>query len=249
MRRAHVQHVTPGPLLLDAVQTHHLRDVLRLTVGDSVEVFDDIGRTAVARIAASDGPSIVLDVADVRQLAQPPLNWTIASAVPKGNRADWMVEKLSEIGAAGFVPLAAERSVVLPEGEGKRHRWQRLATESAKQSHRCGVMSIGELMSTEAFLAATPAPTWYFSTAPQAISVIEAAGQLSPHTRSIALLIGPEGGWTQREIERFAEAGATAVSLGPTVLRIETAAVAVAALVAAIVAPMLANSAHAGDRP
>src|SRR5687767_15989799 len=91
------------------------------------------GRTASVRVGSVDeaGPR--------------GLDWTIAAAVPKGDRADWMVEKLSELGVEEFIPLASARSVVLPEGRNKRERWVRIATEAAKQSRRGGVMRVGEL--------------------------------------------------------------------------------------------------------
>ena len=166
--------------------------------------------------------------------------WTVAAAVPKGERADWMVEKLSELGTAAFVPLAAARSVVLPEGKNKRERWSRIATEAAKQSRRAGVMRIGELTSVgpvlEDLAETSNAAGWYFSTAGDAKPAGEAADALPAGTRSIVAFVGPEGGWTDDELSRFAAAGLTPVRLTPTVLRVETAAVAAAAVIGAVVA-------------
>ena len=183
-----------------------------------------------------------VEARDVARAAGDALTWTVAAAVPKGERADWMVEKLSELGTTAFIPLAAARSVVLPEGRNKRERWARIATEAAKQSRRPGVMRVGELMTVDAVLKelaeSSNAAGWYFSTAGDAKPVGEAADALPPGTRSIVAFVGPEGGWTDDELSRFAAAaGLTPVRLTATVLRIETAAVAAAAVIGAVVAP------------
>src|SRR5205085_9207719 len=104
---------------------HHVRDVLRLGNGQIVEVFDDDGRTASAVLIVSADDQVAVRV---EQFHQPPkgFQWTVAAAIPKGERADWMVEKLSELGTARFIPLIAERSVVVPQGRNKHQRWMRI---------------------------------------------------------------------------------------------------------------------------
>src|SRR6185295_16110244 len=127
------------------------RDVLRLSTGAELELFDDAGRVARGEIVATE-PLVRVRVGEVGTVRHSTRAVTIASAVPKGERADWMIEKLSELGCERFVPLATARSVVLPEGKNKRERWIRIATESAKQSRRAGVMRIDELTAVKAFL-------------------------------------------------------------------------------------------------
>jgi 16S rRNA (uracil1498-N3)-methyltransferase len=156
----------------------------------------------------------------------------IASAVPKGNRADWMVEKLSELGVSRFIPLQSERSVVLPAGKGKYERWRRIAEESAKQSRRAGVMQIDELTQLEVLL--TPrrgegAGGVFLSTEPDAPPIASCSSFLV-HP-SAFLFIGPEGGWSPDEIARMKSANLTATKLTGTILRVETAAVVAAAIV------------------
>ena len=161
----------------------------------------------------------------------------VAAAVPKGDRADWMVEKLSELGVDEFVPLAAARSVVLPEGRGKHDRWNRIATEAAKQSRRAGVMRITKLTDLSGALAgATDAAqsgrAWFLTTEDDAAVPISTALRDVPAGARLTVFVGPEGGWTVEERQQFAAAGATAVRLGPTILRVETAAIATAVVVA-----------------
>src|SRR5690349_22937888 len=131
VRRIHVSELRKGEIPLYPQEAHHARDVLRLQSGETVEVFDDAGRTASAVLVFSDDDQVAVRI---EQFQQPPtgFRWTVAAAIPKGERADWMVEKLSELGTARFIPLIAERSVVVPEGRNKQQRWARIATESAK---------------------------------------------------------------------------------------------------------------------
>ena len=226
---------TGGPVRLDPAEAHHARDVLRLGHGAAVEVFDDAGAVG-AGVLQFRGDEVAVLVERAEAAAGGVIPLTIAAAIPKGERADWMVEKLSELGVTAFVPLAAARSVVLPEGRGKRGRWNRIATEAAKQSRRAGVMRIAELTTVADALRGVGA-AWFLSTeladavpAMQAVRVLDAGAPLTA-------FIGPEGGWADAEQQEFVAAGATPVRLTPTILRVETAAVATAAVVASLDAP------------
>ena len=201
--------------------------MLRLTVGDALELFDADGRTAAARVVAASSDGVDVDVSAVAVADRPAVALTVAAAVPKGDRADWMVEKLSELGVARFVPLAAARSVVLPGGRNKIDRWERIAVESAKQCRRPGVMVVDAVTSLADVLRAGTG--WVLSTGPD---VMPAGRLVRDVAAELTVLVGPEGGWTADELAACAAAGWTAVGLGRTVLRVETAAVAVAAVVA-----------------
>jgi 16S rRNA (uracil1498-N3)-methyltransferase len=230
---------------LDPPQAHHVRDVLRLEVGDEVELFDDAGTVANAVLVHCDPAHVTARIERVE--ARPSaVQIIIASAVPKGDRADWMIEKLSELGVSRFIPLATARSIVLPTGQNKRDRWIRIATESAKQSRRAGVMQIDELTPVEKAVEGQRAEgrgqniensaAIYLSTAPDAIPIASALSALCP-LPSALLFIGPEGGWTPDEISLFESHHLTGVKLTATILRVETAAVAAAAVVACSLPP------------
>lgn len=237
IRRIHTPVLLEGENALGPVQTHHARAVLRLSDGDKVEIFDNAGRTAVGLLRFhSDGGAIVqVETFDTTPKSRAGLRWSVAAAVPKGERADWMVEKLSELGAEAFIPLATARSVVLPAGKSKPQRWARIATESAKQSRRTGVMRIEPLMPLSdavGQVATSGATGWCLSTGAAALQIAAAArdyaGQL------LTLFVGPEGGWTPQELALMSAAGLAEVSLTSTILRVETAAVAAGAVVAAM---------------
>jgi 16S rRNA (uracil1498-N3)-methyltransferase len=245
VRRVHVEELRPGEIELDEASGHHIARVLRLTVDTEVELFDDRGSVASATIAQLE-PRVVVKVDSVREASANVSRITIAAAVPKGERADWMVEKLSELGCAAWIPLATARSVVLPEGRNKRERWMRIATESAKQSRRAGVMRIEELTRVEDAVASVKDDLGVFlSTEAAAPSIVEAlGGGASTETRPasgaakwrdaprVSLFIGPEGGWSDEEIDRFTRANMLGLRLTDTILRVETAAIAAAAVVA-----------------
>jgi 16S rRNA (uracil1498-N3)-methyltransferase len=161
---------------------------------------------------------------------QPDQTLTLAVAVPKGERADWMVEKLSELCVWRFIPLSTDRGIVRPGGLNKVDRWRRIAIESAKQSRRAGVMQIESLVSTQEALAAAQS-SWYCSTAADAKPIAEALHGRPP-TPGLSIFVGPEGGWSPQEITQFQQASATPVGLTQTILRVETAAIAVATMIA-----------------
>lgn len=234
LRRLYIPVLRAGELPLDPGQARHAREVLRLAEGETVEVFDDRGAVASGVLVFSGRRGAIVRVQEVTP-AEARAGWCVAAATPKGERADWMVEKLSELGAEAFVPLIAARSVVVPEGKNKIQRWARIATESAKQSRRRGVMRIESPVGLDEMLrTAGPATAGIcLSTGPGAISIVVAVNAV-PLDRRLVLFVGPEGGWTDEELGAFERAGVGAARLTETVLRVETAAVAAGAVVGAL---------------
>lgn len=237
IRRIHVPSLRVGDLALNEAEAHHALEVLRLPSGTVVEVFDDEGHItrAVLLVVAS---GVVVRVKEVPERREPSgKRFCVAAAIPKGDRIDWMIQKLSELGVYSFTPLVAARSVVIPAGKNKMERWGRLAVEAAKQSRRPGVMKIAALAKPKDLIASIqvsgrlPDPLWYLSLGAGARSIVEALKERKMPDQ-LTLMVGPEGGWTGEEMGMFDEIGAEAISLTATVLRVETAAVAAAAVVA-----------------
>lgn len=234
MRRILVPRAVVGRIDLPPDQAHHLRDVLRMRTDAEVEIFDRAGSTGRGRIVSvgSDGVAIQVDRVNLPPAGRPQV--AIAAAVPKGTRADWMIEKLSELGVDRFIPLATERGVVLPRGEAKQQRWARLAEESARQSERSGIMRIETLTELKTVLEQAKSgrmAAWYLSPAEDAVPILELAAAIPP---ALTLLVGPEGGWSPAEIEAFDAAGVVAVRIARTILRVETAAIAAAAVLQSV---------------
>jgi 16S rRNA (uracil1498-N3)-methyltransferase len=236
-RRVHVSQVSIGEIALSDREAHHVRDVLRLEAGTRVEVFGDGGQVGDGILGRVGPTGVTIVVESIQAVAEHRRQLRVASAVPKAARADWLVEKLSELGADVFIPLATERSVALPEGRGKLDRWGRLAAEAAKQSHRRGVMRIEPLTPLpQAIAAATQAgPAWCLSTGAGATPIAHVIGGAGD---VLTVFVGPEGGWSPPEVRLFEEAGIPSVMLTNTILRIETAAITAVALIAARGTPL-----------
>jgi 16S rRNA (uracil1498-N3)-methyltransferase len=205
---------------LTAGDRHHLERVLRLEPGDRVTVSDGAGAWRLCRF----GPTIEPDGA-VHHLPAPEPALTVCFAPVKGERPEWVVQKLTEAGVDRVVPFRAERSVVRWDA----HRAARLvgrlravAQAAAAQSRRVWLPDVGEL-STFAQVAALPGAVLAERTGP------------APTLDRPVILVGPEGGWSPAELE----VGLPQVGLGPHVLRAETAAVAAGLLLAGLRAGLI----------
>ncbi|MEE9212143.1 MAG: 16S rRNA (uracil(1498)-N(3))-methyltransferase [Phycisphaeraceae bacterium] len=217
--------LSDGAARLDRNQAHHARRVLRLRVGDTVELFDGRGRIGRGVIESwTDGA--VVQLSDVQQVE--PLRPTIdlAAPIPKGPRADDMVNQLSQLGVDRFIPLQTQRSVVTP-GRRKLDKFTRAAIESAKQSRRPFVMAVSPPTTLDQALRLGHDLT--LMAAPNGDTITDLAATLRGANR-VLILIGPEGGWTDEEVDAARRADCVTWSVAANVLRIETAAVAAAAV-------------------
>ncbi|MGD9858391.1 MAG: 16S rRNA (uracil(1498)-N(3))-methyltransferase [Planctomycetaceae bacterium] len=221
--------LNPDVVDLTGDEAAHLARVLRLTVGEQVCAFDGKGNSAVAEIMEAGKRSArlrILERLPVFNLAGPDV--TLITAVPKSDRFRWLVEKATELGVRRLIPVRTERSVVHP-GDGKLQKMQAAVIAACKQCGRNDLLTI------------EPAQEWadvmQLATGRQLL-VADPQGRpirdISLRTESgseLALAIGPEGGLAPREVDVARQAGAVLVCLGPSILRIETAALAMAAWV------------------
>lgn len=220
-----------GLLILRDEEARHLVKVRRLGIGDMVEVFDGRGNATAARVIETARDRVALEPAGAPlpdRTAQCPV--TLATAIPKGERFDWLVEQATEIGVIRLVPLATERSVVDPRAA-KLDRQRRRIIEASKQ---CGRNTLMELAPATPWLEFVPhaASTHRLVAHPGGIP---ASGWPVPKSGTgVTLAIGPEGGFTDAEIAAATEAGWLAVSLGRTLLRVETAGLVGCAAILAV---------------
>jgi 16S rRNA (uracil1498-N3)-methyltransferase len=209
-------------------EARHLVRVMRCRVGDEVVVFDGRGTSWQARVAAigRDEAMLELGAASAEAAARdtPP---TLAVALPKGERQKWLVEKLTELGVPRLVPLVTTRGVA-EATPAAIERLGRSVIEACKQCGRDTLMAIGE--------PRTVAEVVGVHRATGGIVVADRDGAplaaVSVADRPVVALVGPEGGFTAEELTAVEAAGGRRVSLGPHVLRIETAAIALAARLA-----------------
>ncbi|MBM3982370.1 MAG: 16S rRNA (uracil(1498)-N(3))-methyltransferase [Planctomycetes bacterium] len=208
------EHVLTGP------EAHHLATVRRFAPGDSVTLFNGDGYDYPAEIVSVGKRAVALNVrgpvATARELAFPVV---VGSALPKGDRADFLIEKLTELGATRFVPLLTARAVVRPK-VGIAEKLARAVIEASKQCGRNVLMAVEEPQDWCVFAARAdlPASRVVLHTGPNLAPARAAAG--------VALAVGPEGGFAPDELALATSFRWTAATLGPRVLRTETAALA-----------------------
>lgn len=221
--------LAPGALVIDGDDHAYLFRARRLAVGDAVVVFDGGGREAAAVVREVDSARAVLDVGAVHAVARPAPHILVVQAVLKGERMDWCLEKLVEVGADAVLVCETERGVVRLDGErrAKRQaRHQTIAREASRQSGRADVPPVRAAASLDQALAdpAVAAAAVRLVGDPAASRPLLTA--VPADATSVVLLVGPEGGLGPDELVRAAAAGFVAVSLGATVLRAETAGAA-----------------------
>jgi len=222
-----------GPLTLDGSEAHHLMHVLRIAAGEQVEVFDGRGLVVTAEVVAVRKRDAELRVVAARRESPPSREVILATAVPKGDRFDWLIEKGTELGVTRIVPLVTSRSSVDPRS-GKLDKLRQTVIAACKQCGRNHLLEVSPVTSWLDFvrneLPGRAAFVAHLSSDARPLTEIDSGfGACS----SLLFAVGPEGGFTDEEVSLAVAAGATPIRLSPLVLRIETAALALAALAAA----------------
>jgi 16S rRNA (uracil1498-N3)-methyltransferase len=193
-------------------------------IGESVELFDGRGSSHRAEVLALGRDRVELSIVGPSESSHVVrFSLTLATAVPKGERFDWLVEKATELGVSRLIPLVTERSVVDPRSA-KLDRLRRLIVEAAKQCRRDRLMELDPPTAWDSLVRCAGGPSMKFVAHPGGRRI--ASLGLRPGADSAILAIGPEGGFATVEVDRAIEAGWQAVGLGPTILRVETAALA-----------------------
>lgn len=221
----------PDKLALDAAETHHALDVLRMKEGDRATLFNGQGAEATVEFAKIEKNKIELRKLTVAKT--PPLRCeiTLGQAIPKGKNMDLIIEKATELGAAGIAPLLSERTVVkADEGEAlaKRDKWQRVAIEAAKQCGQNWVPRVDKPLTPKDFFAQGNKYDLMLiaSLQPGAVSVKNVLAELGDKLpKKVLVLVGPEGDFTPAEINLARNFGCRPITLGPIILRTETAAI------------------------
>jgi 16S rRNA (uracil1498-N3)-methyltransferase len=221
---------------LDGSQAHHLASVLRLKAGDRVELFDGKGGLAKAVIADIDHGKVNLRVEELN-IAKKPVKpgIIIAASIAKGERFDWMIGKCTELGVDKIWPVIFERTVKQPKNPNIVQRWQNLAVSAAQQCKRLFLPEIAAPLQLRQALEKLKKDF-----ANSQILVGSLSGQcpslasISFGSSDVTAFIGPEGGFTEDEETLLKKSGAQSVRITDTVLRVETAAIAFAAILAGL---------------
>ena len=220
-------------------QAAHLIRVLRAQTGTEYDIVtgDHTWRAVISSIAGDTVGFTLLSEIE----AEPALPVTLLLSVFKFDRMEWIIEKATELGAQRLIPVSARRSEkhLVKAAATRVERWRRIAREASKQSRRSDVPVLDNLLSLQEavrVLGAEPCLRLLLAEQERSTSLLSAlqSGLARLHKPAVQLAIGPEGGWTAEEESLFAVEGWQAVSLGPRILRAETAAISALAVVAAL---------------
>ncbi len=222
------QPITGDQYQLQGEQAHHLQNVMRFSVGDQVLIFDGSGREFTAKIVAMSKKAVELSILSATETERTGRTVEIAVALPKGDRQKFLVEKLVELGVHAMIPLETKRGIAVPNAK-VVSRIEKQVIEASKQCGRNHLMQIRTPCCTESLasgfedhirLLADPYAT-------------ESMHQIDCQERKpLIVAVGPEGGFTEGELQLLNGAGWQSVRIGNTVLRIETAAMAAATILA-----------------
>lgn len=225
-------------LVIDGQDAVHLRRSLRLREGDAVLLCDGRSTEYDTVIDRFEEAAVAVRVCAVRQsTAEPTLQLTLYQGLPKGDKLEWIIQKAVELGASRIVPVEMSRSIakIGDKADKKQKRWQAIANEAAGQSGRGILPTVESPLSFDKALrhmAGTPVIVCYEGGGAPFTSLID-VGQCQ-----LSLVIGPEGGIAPEELERLEAIGAARASLGPRILRCETAPLAAIAVAMAAAGEM-----------
>ena len=242
-----VDSIRGGVAELTGESARHLTRVLRVEAGQRFEISD--GREAwLAEISEAHGPRVVFRVVEPLKMQQLPARVGLCAALIKFDRFEWMIQKATELGVDHVLPVETARTEkgLFHASAKRRERWTRIAIEATAQSRRLSAPPILPAVRLPECLTAGEGVRYRMeeNTAPPLAHLL---AQSVPLEGAVRLLVGPEGGWTDEERRATAQAGWQPASLGPCILRAETAAIAAIAVVSAWAASSQYNRAGAGD--
>lgn len=227
--RYYCEHLDGSEIELSPTEAQHAVKVMRNREGDEIQLFDGRGSLADAEITSIQRRNVTVRVIQRHQIAEltePEV--VVAAAPPRGDRLKWMVEKLTELGATAFVPLETERSVTDP-GAGKLNKLEATVISACKQCRRLRLMTIESPQPLKDVLR-NDVTTFWLAHPDGSAAGFSSFDPDAPGFASHTIFIGPEGGFTDEEVQQIRERGAHLISWPGSILRIETAAITSLAL-------------------
>ena len=214
-------------LILTGEEAKHCARVMRAREGDSIEIFDGQGTSAICRIGSVNRDQVRCHIIKRETSAQAPHPITLCQAIPKGGNMELIVQKAVELGVSAIQPLISVHTVARPDSaEKKCAKWQRIALEACKQCGQNRLPIIGKPQPFDTWLSnLEPFETRLVASLDKKALHLKAHFASQPPQGSIALLVGPEGDFSAEEYEAAYEAGFQAISLGDIILRVETATI------------------------
>ena len=223
--------------IIEDEQFHYLSNVRRFCVGDEINIFDGLGNSYKARIDNIDKKSIRGIILSSKTLVLPDKKISLYTAIPKGERFDWLIEKASEIGISKIVPVIYVRSVVKELSENKLERYKKISISASSQSWRADIMPIEKPVKFDEVIEkicdeknTLNVLPWESEEEKSILSLLKGNKDI----KNINIFIGPEGGFDKTEIDVAVKNGFKTVTLGKNILRVETAAIVASSIATAI---------------
>jgi 16S rRNA (uracil1498-N3)-methyltransferase len=231
------QDILPGGSpTLAGDEFHHLKNVCRLEEGERVELLDGQGRIAIAQIASIGKKSAELNIESIRNLPAPPQpRVNLVICVPRFQKMDLIIQKSVELDAAQIIPVVSQRSFVKTlsdDLDSKVLRWRKIAAEACKQSGRAWPMEIADFSKlSEVMGRSTPSKSLFLYEGEGTSDLKSSLNRLGKLEEPLTVFIGAEGGFSPEEVESFSQRGFRPVTLGPLVLRVETACITILSVI------------------
>jgi 16S rRNA (uracil1498-N3)-methyltransferase len=235
MHRFYIEQVSGDKAVFtDADRLHRIRDVLRLKTGDTIIVFDSGGHEYKATIASIDKKQVELNLTPLKTRKSSDIRLTVACAVPKAGRMDDIIDHLTQLGVERIVPMITDRVVVKLDaiaGEIRLPRWQKIAQSAAQQCQRSSVPVISPVTDVKKVISESRDFDLKLMPHLSGERTLIKDVLVKSRAKNIIVLVGPEGDFTHEEVELALHNGFIPVSLGDTVLRVATAAIAATAYI------------------
>ena len=224
------EFISQNTVTITGQDVNHIKNVLRLRTDDRIICFDGKGMEYLCSITGIEKDSVRTEIISSKKAdTEPAVKITLAQGLPKSSKMDYIIQKSVELGVFKIIPLITERAVA--KGE-KIERWRKIAKESSEQCGRAMIPEISPVLNFKEFLnISTHFDLKLIPWENEKQISLKSVLKEHPNTNSIALLIGPEGGFSAQEVKEAVEKGFKPVSLGKRILRTETASLAALAMI------------------
>ncbi|MCX5782507.1 MAG: RsmE family RNA methyltransferase [Elusimicrobia bacterium] len=216
--------IVGGQFRISGEEAHHIIRVLRYKKGQEINLFDGSGQIYMGKIEEILKDELKGTIINKKEGKIPKIRINLYQSIPKGERFDWLIEKSAELGVKRVIPIYTERSVVRNISVSKIGRWQRISLGACEQSNRADIMDVSAPLDlTEALKGLPLNSTSIIPWESENIKTFEDIINANKLPEEVNIFIGPEGGFSNREIEIAVSKNVIPVTLGPRILRVETA--------------------------
>jgi len=231
------EQINENKAIIAGEDVKHIRDVLRHKVGDNIYICDEEGKKYLTQILSFSKELIELKVLNpLTDTSEPNIKVTLYQGMPKADKLEFIIQKCTELGVSEVVPVMTERVIVKLDEKNinnKLERWNRIALEASKQSGRQKIPEVKKPINLKNLVENIP--KYDILLLPyeceKEVTIKSALKNIDKNCKNIAILIGPEGGFSEEEVEILSDTNVRKVTLGPRILRTETAGIATLTIV------------------